>query len=83
MKMQLGRKRIKTQVRFRITNNKNNFMSIEMKNPQTKIEKADAAANWVEQMFLAHSIKDEDMFKNAHEQAGKLLFNLTRDLEEE
>lgn len=58
-------------------------MSINMKNPQTKLEKADAAANLIEQMWLAHSIKDETQFKKAHEQASKLMFDLCRMIEDE
>jgi len=48
-------------------------MSIEMENPQTLLEKVDAAANLVQQMYLAHMIKDEAKFKDAHQQATKLL----------
>lgn len=56
-------------------------MSIEMNNPKTPLEKIDAAANLVEQMFLAHSIRDEKKFKEAHFKAGDLLFKAMRQLE--
>ncbi len=48
-------------------------MSIEMDNPKTALEKVDAAANLVEQMYLAHMIRDEAKFKEAHKKAGYLL----------
>lgn len=57
-------------------------MSIEMKNPKTAEEKIDAAANLVEQMYLAHMIKDEAKFQEAHKRAGGLLFDALRELEE-
>ncbi len=52
-------------------------MSIEMDNPQTPLEKVDAAANWVQQMFLSHMIKDESKFKEAHQKATSLLADVT------
>jgi hypothetical protein len=58
-------------------------MSIEMDNPATALEKIDAAANLVEQMFLAHTIKDESRFKYAHQKAGQLLFDAMRQIEDE
>lgn len=58
-------------------------MSIEMKNPKTVAEKIDAAANLVEQMNMAHMIRDEAHFKKAHQQAGDLLFKAMRQLEEQ
>lgn len=48
-------------------------MSIEMQNPQTIHEKIDAAWNLVEQMSLAHKIKNDDHFNICHEEAVKLL----------
>ncbi len=48
-------------------------MSIEMENPKTALEKVDAAANLVEQMYLAHMIRDEAKFKEAHAKAGTFL----------
>jgi hypothetical protein len=58
-------------------------MSIEMDNPKTALEKIDAAANLVEQMYLSHMIHDEKTFKEAHRKAGDLLFGAMRQLEEE
>jgi hypothetical protein len=57
---------------------KANNMSIEINNPKTLLEKVDAAANLVEQMFLAHMVKDEKMFSEAHNKASKLLFDACR-----
>ena len=57
-------------------------MSIEMENPKTALEKIDAAANLVEQMFLSHQIRDENRFMYAHARAGKLLFDAIRQLED-
>lgn len=57
-------------------------MSIEMKNPKTPLEKADAASNLIEQMFLAHTIRDEKKFADVHMRAGKIMFDLCRQLEE-
>lgn len=53
-------------------------MSIEMGNPKTLLEKIDAASNLVEQMFLAHMMKDEAKFKEVHKKAGELLFDAVR-----
>lgn len=58
-------------------------MSIELDNPETPLEKIDAAANYVEQMYLAHAIGDEATFSKAHERAGELLFEAMRELEAE
>lgn len=57
-------------------------MSINLENPQTAFEKIDAAANFVEQMQLAHAIRDEERFKLAHKRAGELLFDAMRQMEE-
>lgn len=57
-------------------------MSIEMENPQTLIEKADALSNFVEQMFLAHQVRDDAQFKRAHTQASRLGFQLVQALQE-
>lgn len=57
-------------------------MSVEINNPKTVYEKIDAAANLVEQMMLAHTIKDEAHFKKVHKQAGDLLFEAMRQIEE-
>jgi glycosylphosphatidylinositol transamidase (GPIT) subunit GPI8 len=48
-------------------------MSIEMENPITILEKIDAASNLVQQMYLAHTIRDEVKFRDAHRQASELL----------
>ena len=56
-------------------------MSIEMDNPQTVLEKLDAISNLVEQMFMAHTIRDEEYFKEVHRKAGKLCFDAARQLE--
>lgn len=50
-------------------------MSIEMNNPKTLLEKVDAAANLVEQMQLAHMMKDERKFTEAKQKASSLLFD--------
>jgi len=52
-------------------------MSIELDNPQTTLEYVDAAANLIEQMFLAHMMKDEKTFNEAHEKAAKFLAEAT------
>lgn len=57
-------------------------MSIEMENPKTVVEKIDAAANLVEQMNMAHMLRDEAQFKKAHQKAGQFLFDALRQLEE-
>lgn len=57
-------------------------MSIEIENPKTLTEKIDAAANLVEQMNMAHMMKDEAHFKKCHQKAGKFLFDAMRKLEE-
>jgi hypothetical protein len=56
-------------------------MSINVTNPKTLLEKADAAANLIEQMFLAHMVKDEKQFREAHTKAGKLMFEVVREIE--
>jgi len=48
-------------------------MSIEMENPKTLLEKVDAAANLVEQMYLSKMIHDDETFKSAHAKASTLL----------
>lgn len=43
-------------------------MSIEMEDLKTPLEKADCLSNLLEQMALAHTVKDEEMFqKNTYE----------------
>lgn len=56
-------------------------MSINMKNPKTPLEIADAIANLIAQMYLAHQIKDEKQFNSAHSKASDLAFELTNALE--
>jgi len=46
-----------------------------MNNPKTLLEKVDAAANLVEQMQLAHMMKDERKFTEAKQKASSLLFD--------
>lgn len=54
-----------------------------MDNPVTILEKVDAAANLVEQMNLAHMIKDEAQFKKAHARASHLLFEVINMIDED
>ena len=58
-------------------------MSIEMENPTTILEKVDAASNLVEQMYLAHMIKDEKHFEEAHKKAGELLSDVIELLQDQ
>jgi hypothetical protein len=55
-------------------------MSINMKNPKTPLEKADAISNLVEQMWLSHRIRDEKHFEECHDKAGSLCFELIQQL---
>jgi hypothetical protein len=57
-------------------------MSINLKNPKTLLEKLDAAANLVEQMYLAHKVGDENRFKQAHDACSQLLFDAAQMAEE-
>lgn len=57
-------------------------MGIEMKNPQTPLEKADALTNLVAQMHLAHMVRDEAHFKRAHAEASRIGFELVQVLAE-
>lgn len=57
-------------------------MSIEMENPETLLEKSEAAGNLVQQMFLAHETKNTSHFKETHKKATALLFDLCSKLEE-
>lgn len=52
-----------------------------MNNPKTAIEKIDAAANLVEQMNMAHMIKDDKHFAKCHTKASKLLFDALRQMD--
>jgi len=58
-------------------------MSIELENPQTTLEKADAAANFVQQMMLAHMVGDAAKFKEVHKKASDLLFDVVQELDEQ
>lgn len=57
-------------------------MSIEMKNPKTPLEKADAAANLVGQMMMFEKIGDHVQFRRVHERAAEILYELTEQLVE-
>jgi len=57
-------------------------MSIELENPKSPLAKIDAAANFVQQMFLSHQIGDNRTFEKAHKKAGDLLFKAQRQLEQ-
>lgn len=57
-------------------------MSFEIENQKTVVEMVDAASNVVEQMYMAHMIKDEDHFKRCHQKAGSLLFEALQKLQE-
>lgn len=48
-------------------------MSIEIDHPQTLLEKVDAAANLVEQMYLAAMIGDKPHLQKTHSQVAKIL----------
>jgi len=47
-------------------------MSIEMDNPTTPLEIADAIGNLIAQMWLAHKMRDEATFTKAHTRAAEL-----------
>ena len=57
-------------------------MGIKVKDAQSAVEKADAIANLIEQMHMAHRLKDEETFKKAHKRASDYAFQLVRFLEE-
>jgi len=57
-------------------------MSIEIDNPKTELEKSDALANLIEQMYLAHKTNNDNMFMIAYNKASSLAFDLTLMLEE-
>lgn len=58
-------------------------MSIELESPETVLGKVDAAANYVAQIRLALMIGNKDHAMKAVEQAERLLFNATCQIEEE
>jgi len=41
-----------------------------------ELKKIDTVANLVEQMYLAHAIKDEPAFKKSHAKASRLLHEI-------
>jgi hypothetical protein len=51
-------------------------MSIEMENPVTILEKVDTLTNLVEQMLMAHRMRDEQRFNDLHERASKIGYEL-------
>jgi len=57
-------------------------MSIEMENPETLLEKVDALTNLVEQMLLAHRMRDEQKFNEAHDKAAQIGFEVLEALQE-
>lgn len=57
-------------------------MSIEMENPETLLQKVDALTNLVEQMLLAHRMRDEQRFNDAHDKAAQLGFEVMEALQE-
>lgn len=56
-------------------------MSIEMDNPETLLEKVDALTNLVEQMLLAHRMRDEQRFNEAHDKAAQIGFEVIEALQ--
>ena len=50
-------------------------MSIEMDNPQTLVEKIDAAANYVAQIRIASMVGDKAHITSCVDKASKLLFD--------
>lgn len=57
-------------------------MSIKIDNPKTELEKSDAIANLIEQMYLAHKTNNDNMFMIAYHKASSLAFDLTLMLED-
>ena len=53
-----------------------------MDNPKSLLEKVDAAASLVQVMYLAHMVRDELKFKEAHKKATKLLAEATEMIDE-
>lgn len=56
-------------------------MGINVTNPKTPLEKADAAANLLEQMFLAHQCGDAKRLRDAYNKAQRILADLVVDLD--
>jgi hypothetical protein len=57
-------------------------MSTEIDNPETLLEKVDALTNLVEQMLLAHKMRDEKKFNEAHDKAAQIGFEVLEALQE-
>ncbi len=57
-------------------------MSIKVEEAKTPFERADAISNLIEQMALAHSVKDETQFKRALNEVRGHCFELVQMLEE-
>ena len=49
-------------------------MSIEMEKPATLVEKLDTLTNLIEQMFIAHQVGNEALFRESHAKAARLGF---------
>ena len=56
-------------------------MSIEMENPTSTYERVDAALNYVFQMNMAKSIKDEEHYKFSFDKAVSLLSEAIEELD--
>ena len=56
-------------------------MSIEIENPETTLEKVDAAANLVEQMSLAYRMQDSKHFDECLNKVRNLLAQATDELD--
>lgn len=53
-----------------------------MDNQETLLEKVDLLTNLVEQMFLAHRMRDEQKFNEAHDKAAQIGFEISEALQE-
>ena len=51
-------------------------MSIEIEDPKTLMEKIDAVANFIEQMFLAKMARQDGMFVESHKKASRLMHEI-------
>jgi len=50
---------------------------------ETLLQKVDTLTNLVEQMLLAHRMRDEKKFNEAHDNAAKTGFEITKALQED
>lgn len=57
-------------------------MSINLNDPKTPLEIADAISNYIEQMHLAHMMNDNATFARVHSKASELAFDLVLKLGE-